>query len=54
VELAELVAWGMFALIFAFLGMVLGATWKQIEREAHDAGLVKHPHEHRPDRRVDT
>ena len=28
-ELYEIVAWGLFALIFAFLGMVLGATWKQ-------------------------
>jgi hypothetical protein len=53
VELADLVAWGLFAVIFAFLGMVLGATWKQMEREAHDAGLVKHPHERSTDRRAD-
>jgi hypothetical protein len=51
--LAELVAWILFALIFAFLGMVLGATWKQVEREAHDAGLVKHPHERPGDRHTD-
>ena len=52
--LAELVAWVVFALIFAFLGMVLGATWKQVEREAHESGVVKHAEDHRqehlPDR----
>ena len=37
-ELYELAAWALFALIFAFLGMVLGATWKQMEDEARDAG----------------
>ena len=37
-ELYEIAAWAMFALIFAFLGMVLGATWKQMENEAKAAG----------------
>jgi hypothetical protein len=40
-ELYEVVAWALFALIFAFLGMVLGATWKQMESEARDAGVVR-------------
>jgi hypothetical protein len=40
-ELYEVVAWALFALIFAFLGMVLGATWKQLESEAQDAGIVR-------------
>jgi hypothetical protein len=52
-ELSELIAWILFALIFAFLGMVLGATWKQVEREAQDAGVVKRPHERRHDRHAD-
>ena len=52
-ELAELIAWILFALIFAFLGMVLGATWKQMEREAHASGLVKHAEDHRRERRPD-
>lgn len=39
-ELYELVAWALFALIFAFLGMVIGATWKQMESEAREAGLI--------------
>jgi hypothetical protein len=51
VELAELVVWGLFAVIFAFLGMVLGATWKQIEREAHAAGVVKHAEDRREEGR---
>lgn len=46
-ELAELVAWGLFAVIFAFLGMVLGATWKQMESEARASGLVKHADDRR-------
>ena len=40
-ELYELVAWALFALIFAFLGMVIGATWKQMEGEAREAGLIE-------------
>jgi hypothetical protein len=39
-ELYEIAAWAMFALIFAFLGMVLGATWKQMQDEAKAAGLL--------------
>jgi hypothetical protein len=39
-ELAELIAWILFALIFAFLGMVLGATWKQVQEEAREAGVI--------------
>lgn len=39
-ELYEVVGWAFFALIFVFVGMVLGATWKQVEAEARDAGLV--------------
>lgn len=52
-ELYELIAWVLFALIFAFLGMVLGATWKQVEREAHEAGVVKHHDERRGERNPD-
>ena len=40
-ELYEIAAWGLFALIFAFLGMVLGATWKQMEGEARKAGVLR-------------
>jgi hypothetical protein len=40
-ELYEIAAWAMFALIFAFLGMVLGATWKQMENEARAAGVLR-------------
>jgi hypothetical protein len=40
-EVYEIVAWGLFALIFAFLGMVLGATWKQMENEAKAAGVIR-------------
>ncbi len=40
-ELYEIAAWAMFALIFAFLGMVLGATWKQMENEAKAAGAIR-------------
>ena len=48
-ELAELVAWGLFALIFAFLGMVLGATWKQMHDEARAAGVIRRRRSpHRP------
>jgi hypothetical protein len=49
--LAELIAWIVFALIFAFIGMVLGATWKQIESEAHASGLVKHAEDRRQEKR---
>ena len=40
-ELYEIAAWALFALIFAFLGMVLGATWKQMENEAKAAGVIR-------------
>jgi len=40
-ETAELIAWVVFALIFVWLGMVLGATWRQIEGEAERAGVVR-------------
>ena len=40
-ETAELIAWVVFALIFVWLGMVLGATWRQMEGEAERAGVVR-------------
>ena len=40
-ETAELIAWVVFALIFIWLGMVLGATWRQMEGEAERAGVVR-------------
>jgi len=43
-ETAELIAWVVFALIFVWLGMVLGATWRQMEGEAERAGVVRPRH----------
>jgi hypothetical protein len=40
-SLAAIVAFGVFALIFVWLGMVLGATWRTMREEAQDAGLVR-------------
>jgi len=40
-ELGELVGWIVFALLFTVLGLVLGATWKQIMSEAKDAGVIR-------------
>ena len=40
-ETADLIAWAVFALIFLWLGLVLGATWRQIEGEAERAGVVR-------------
>lgn len=40
-ETAELIAWIVFAVIFIWLGMVLGATWRQVEGEAERAGVVR-------------
>jgi hypothetical protein len=48
VTLAAIVAFVVFALIFVWLGMVLGATWRTMSDEAREAGLV---HD-RPDWRV--
>jgi len=39
-ELADLVGWIVFALLFTVLGLVLGATWKQITSEAKEAGVI--------------
>ena len=36
--------WVVFALIFVWLGMVLGATWRQMEGEAERAGVVRPRH----------
>ena len=64
--LAAIVAFGVFALIFTWLGMVLGATWRTMQEEAREAGLVRdrpgppfgglapesdHPGEPQPDRK---
>jgi hypothetical protein len=66
VTVAAIVAFGVFALIFTWLGMVLGATWRTMQEEARDAGLVRdrpvppfggltpeseHPVELQPDRK---
>jgi len=40
-ELAELIAWAVFALHFAFLGMVLGRDLEADRREARDAGVIR-------------
>ena len=39
-ELAALVAWIVFALIIGWLGLVLGATWRSMQDEAREAGLL--------------
>jgi hypothetical protein len=41
VTVAAIVAFVVFALIFTWLGMVLGATWKTMQDEAREAGLVR-------------
>jgi hypothetical protein len=41
VTLAAVVAFVVFALIFVWLGMVLGATWRTMKDEAQRAGLVR-------------
>jgi hypothetical protein len=41
VSLAAIVAFVLFALIFMWLGMVLGATWRTMSDEAQQAGLVR-------------
>jgi hypothetical protein len=41
VTLAAAIAFVVFALIFVWLGMVLGATWRTMREEAQDAGLVR-------------
>jgi hypothetical protein len=41
VTLAGIVAVVVFALIFLWLGMVLGATWRTMHEEAREAGLVR-------------
>ena len=43
-ETAELIGWAVFALLFIWLGMVLGATWRQMEGEAERAGVVRPRH----------
>ena len=34
-------AWIVFALLFTVLGLVLGATWKQVTSEAKEAGVIR-------------
>jgi hypothetical protein len=41
VSAAAIVAIVVFALIFTWLGMVLGATWRTMQDEAREAGLVR-------------
>jgi hypothetical protein len=41
VSVAAVAAFAVFALIFVWLGMVLGATWRTMQDEARDAGLVR-------------
>jgi hypothetical protein len=43
VSVAAIVAFVVFALIFTWLGMVLGATWRTMQEEAREAGLVRRP-----------
>ena len=38
---AAIVAFILFALIFTWLGIVLGATWRTMQDEAREAGLVR-------------
>ena len=40
-EFADLIGWIVFALLFTVLGLVLGATWKQITSEAKEAGVIR-------------
>lgn len=40
-SLAAILAFAMFALIFAWLGVVLGATWRSMQDEAREAGVLR-------------
>lgn len=40
-ELYEVVGWAFLALIMGFIALVGTATWRQLLREARDAGLLR-------------